>query len=145
MIFNDKKSSEKQREKIARIGISIPENLLEEFDNIIIKNGYTTRSEAIRDAIREFMEKHPAGKLSKKEGISLISFIYDHDIRSVTSSLLTIQHSFYKNIITTQHIHLTKHYCLELIIYRGYYSEAHRLADKILALRGVKLVKIVEF
>lgn len=130
---------------VTRIGVSLPDNLLKNFDSIIEEKGYTTRSEAIRDAIRDYIEHHSLTTASKKEGISIISYQYDHSVRRITDELIHIQHHFYDQIITSQHIHMSHENCLEIVIFKGKFTDAHKLADQILALRGAKLVKCLDF
>jgi len=123
--------------KLKRFGVSMEEKLLEEFDRYIEKAGYKTRSEAIRDLIRDKLveEKFKEGK---KEMIGILSIVYDHEIREVEENLVSFEHKNYKKIISTTHIHLDKHTCLEVKIIKGKPRELKKIADKIISTRGVK-------
>jgi CopG family nickel-responsive transcriptional regulator len=123
-------------EKLARFGISIPEELLKAFDEYIERKHYANRSEAIRDLIRQKLVEEE-WKESKEEVIGVITYLYDHHKRELTDKLIEIQHDHYNKIITTQHIHVDHERCLEAILVRGKANEIKDLADKIQAQKGV--------
>jgi transcriptional regulator, CopG family len=116
-------------EKLARFGISIPEELLKAFDEYIERKHYANRSEAIRDLIRQKLVEEE-WKESKEEVIGVITYLYDHHKRELTDKLIEIQHDHYNKIITTQHIHVDHERCLEAILVRGKANEIKDLADK---------------
>ena len=121
---------------LVRFGVSLDKNLLEKFDRLIEKKNYTNRSEAFRDLIRQELIKKEweAGE----EVAGTITIIYDHHQRELATKLMDIQHDHGKNIISTQHIHLDHHNCMEIIAVRGSAKEAQKLADMLKAVRGVK-------
>ena len=105
-------------EKVIRFGVSINPKLLERFDNIIKEKGYTNRSEAIRDLIRDFLVAEE-WKTSDEETVGTLTIVYDHEIRGVSDKLTDIQHRYCKNIISTLHVHLDKHNCMEVLVLKG--------------------------
>ena len=121
---------------LVRFGVSLDKNLLEKFDHLIENKNYTNRSEAFRDLIRQELVKKEweAGE----EVAGTITIIYDHHQRELATKLMDIQHDHGKNIISTQHIHLDHHNCMEIIAVRGSAKEAQKLADMLKAVRGVK-------
>jgi CopG family nickel-responsive transcriptional regulator len=123
-------------EKLARFGISIPEELLKAFDEYIERKHYANRSEAIRDLIRQKLVEEE-WRESKEEVVGVITYLYDHHKRELTDKLIEIQHNYYDKIITTQHIHVDHDRCLEAILVRGKANEIKDLADKIQAQKGV--------
>ncbi len=123
-------------EELARFGVSIPRELLKAFDKYIEKKHYANRSEAIRDLIRQKLVEEE-WKESKEEVVGVITYLYNHHKRELAEKLLDIQHEHYNKIITTQHIHVDRERCLELILVRGKANEIKDLADKIQALKGV--------
>jgi CopG family nickel-responsive transcriptional regulator len=123
-------------EKLARFGISIPEELLKAFDEYIERKHYANRSEAIRDLIRQKLVEEE-WRESKEEVVGVITYLYDHHKRELTDKLIEIQHDHYNKIITTQHIHVDHERCLEAILVRGKANEIKDLADKIQAQKGV--------
>ncbi len=121
---------------LVRFGVSLDKNLLEKFDRLIEKKNYTNRSEAFRDLIRqELITKEWAGG---EDIAGTITIIYDHHQRELATKLMDLQHDHGKNIISTQHIHLDHHNCMEIIAVRGSAKEAQKLADMLKAVRGVK-------
>ena len=123
-------------EELARIGVSIPKELLKAFDNYIEKKHYANRSEAIRDLIRQKLVEEE-WKESKEEVVGVITYLYDHHKRELAEKLIDLQHDHYERIITTQHIHVDHHRCLEVVLVRGKANEIKELADRIQSLKGV--------
>ncbi len=130
-------------EEIARIGVSLPKNLLEEFDKVIKERGYSSRSEAIRDAIRSYLAEYRWLERERGEIIGAVSVIYDHSIRGITDAITDLQHDFGDLISASVHLHLNENQCLELILVKGEMGEVKKLVDKISSLRGVLNVKLI--
>jgi len=126
-----------------RIGVSLPENLLDRFDDIIARRGYSSRSEGIRDAIRSYILHYDWVREIKGERVGLITLIYDHTQRGLSDILAEIQHEFMSTIQSTLHIHLDSSNCLEVIILRGEGEEVRSVAERMMALKGVKNVKLM--
>ncbi len=127
---------------VVRFGISIPPKLLEKFDKIIKEKGYTNRSEAIRDLIRDLIVREELKK-SEKEGIGILSIVYEHHKSNVLEKIIDAQHKHEKNIVSTLHIHLDRENCMEVIIIRGKITDVKRIADKIISIKGVKHGKLI--
>jgi CopG family nickel-responsive transcriptional regulator len=123
-------------EELARFGISIPKDLLDAFGEYIRRKHYANRSEAIRDLIRQKLVEEE-WRESKEEVAGVITYLYDHHKRELVDKLMDIQHDYFDRIITTQHIHVDHHRCLEVILVRGKANEIKELADKVQALKGV--------
>ncbi|MCX8173479.1 MAG: nickel-responsive transcriptional regulator NikR [Thermoplasmata archaeon] len=132
---------------VERFGVSIEKELLSRFDRMIKDKGYTNRSEAIRDLIRDALLEREAG-IEKKNGFGALTIVYDHDAGNVVENLLHLQHEWHANIISTTHIHLSEHLCMELIALRGEIIEMNKIADHLRAQKGVlhgKLMVIKAF
>jgi CopG family nickel-responsive transcriptional regulator len=123
-------------EELARFGVSIPKDLLEAFDEYIRRKHYANRSEAIRDLIRQKLVEEE-WRESKEEVAGVITYLYDHHKRELVDKLMDIQHDYFDRIITTQHIHVDHHRCLEVILVKGKANEIKELADRVQALKGV--------
>ncbi|RLI02305.1 nickel-responsive transcriptional regulator NikR [Candidatus Bathyarchaeota archaeon] len=128
---------------VTRIGVSLPRNLLEEFDNIIKSRGYSSRSEAIRDAIRNYITEYKWLEREEGEIIGVVIVLYDHTYKGVSDSIISLQHDFGKEIISTLHMHLTKENCLEMILVRGEMKKIKDLIDRISVIRGVNTVRLI--
>jgi CopG family nickel-responsive transcriptional regulator len=120
-----------------RFGVSMDKDLLKGFDELIKKMGYTTRSEAIRDLIRERLVQQE-WSLTGQETVGTISLVYSHDVRELTETLTALQHRYHKQIISTMHIHLDHHNCLEVLIVKGRGTVIKRIAERLLSTKGVK-------
>ncbi len=129
-------------ENIMRYGVSIEPDLLKKFDKVIKKKGYTNRSEAIRDIIRKdiIIEKNKDPNL---ESIGTLTMIYDHHAGNLTNRLLDLQHGHTKEILSTTHIHIDHHNCLEVLVLKGKTSNIQKLADNIKSLKGIKHGELV--
>jgi len=128
--------------KVCRFGVSIPDELVKAFDGAIRRKGYRTRSEAIRDAMRDYLVE---GEWETKEGevIGTVTIVYDHETRELTHVLTDIQHHFEKSVVCATHVHLDEHNCLEVIVVRGSAEEVRSIADRLISTRGVKHGKLV--
>jgi len=127
---------------LARIGVSLPENLLERFDEIITKRGYSSRSEGIRDAIRGYIRYYAWMSEVEGERVGTISLVYDHNQRGLVNSLLEIEHEFSGMIRSSIHMHINHDMCLEVLMVRGEGRDVKAVTEKIMTLRGVKHVKL---
>ena len=127
---------------LARIGVSLPENLLERFDEIITKRGYSSRSEGIRDAIRGYIRYYAWMSEVEGERVGTISLVYDHNQRGLVNSLLDIEHEFTGIIRSSIHMHINHDMCMEVLMVRGEGQDVKAVTEKIMTLRGVKHVKL---
>jgi len=125
-----------------RIGVSLPDNLLTKFDNIIEERGYSSRSEGIRDAIRSYINHYEWMNDIKGHRIGTISLVYDHTKRGLSNMMAEIQHEHSGIIKTSIHIHLDHDNCLEVVVLDGDGRDIKALAEKIISLNGVKFSKL---
>jgi len=130
-------------EKLVRLSITIPEELLEYIDTNVVKKGYPSRSEFIRDLIREVIVNERWSD-EQNEVVGVLTVIYDHHQRELTQKMIDLQHSRYINIMCTTHVHLDHHNCLETIIIKGKPSEIESISVKIAGLKGVKFAKLTK-
>jgi len=126
---------------LSRTGVSLDEELLKEFDRLIAKRGYQNRSEAIRDLIREALLTESID--SNKPVVGTLTLVYDHHVPNLSQKLTETQHVAGTMVLAATHVHLDHHYCLEVIIMKGRSKEIQGIADRMLALRGVELGKLV--
>jgi len=123
-----------------RFGISLPRDLLDKFDRLIKEKDYPSRSEAIRDLIRQELIKEQ-WQLNK-EVAGAITLIYNHHKRELLNKVIDIQHNFQKIIISAQHIHLDHHNCLEIIALKGRSKIAKDLLGAFKGVKGIKHVTL---
>jgi CopG family nickel-responsive transcriptional regulator len=128
--------------EITRFGVSLKSSLLEKFDRLIEENGYKNRSEAIRDLIRERMitEEWAA---ADRETVGVFSLVYNHEQRELNATLTNIQHRYVDIIVSSTHIHIDHHNCLEVIILKGQSSLIKKITDDLASTRGVKHGKLI--
>ena len=121
---------------LTRISISLEEPLLEAFDRLIAGKGYATRSEAIRDLIRDRLVREEA-RTQTGEQVAIVSLVYDHHARELASKLIDKQHHHHDLVVSTLHVHLGARHCLEVSVLRGPGGQVMHLGDELLATKGV--------
>ena len=132
--------------QLIRFGISIEEDLLTSFDELSAQRGYTNRSEAVRDLMRDALvqartEAHPH-QGEDVEVIATLSLVYDHHARALAEKMAAIQHDLHDLVISVLHVHVSHDDCLEVLALRGRASAARQLANELLKLKGVKHGKL---
>jgi len=127
--------------QLSRTGVSLEEDLLIEFDRLNAKRGYQNRSEAIRDLIREALLAEIVD--SNKPAVGTLTLVYDHHVPNLSEKLTESQHAAGAMVLAATHVHLDHQYCLEVIIMKGRSKDIQMMADRIRALRGVELGKLV--
>lgn len=126
--------------ELVRFGISIDDELLERFDRQITQKGYTNRSEAIRDLIRDDLVSQEWAR--NEETVGTITIVYDHHTRELSETLTHLQHSFEGQIMSVLHVHLDHHNCLEVLVVKGRSQRLQTFADRLVGTRGVKHGKL---
>ncbi|MFH1027855.1 MAG: nickel-responsive transcriptional regulator NikR [Pseudomonadota bacterium] len=125
-----------------RFGVSIDEQLLDQFDKLIEQKRYQTRSEAIRDLIRAtLVETRCANEDAQMVGT--ITLVYNHHVRDLAEKLTEQQHSHSDMIVSALHVHLDAHNCLEVLVVRGTVREVRQISDQLIGVKGVKHGKLV--
>jgi CopG family nickel-responsive transcriptional regulator len=123
--------------ELSRIGVAIESDLLAKFDALIARRGYTNRSEAFRDLIREeLIEK--AWESPDSKVVGTVTIVYDHHVRLLNEKLTDLQHEFYHHILSTLHVHLDHDNCLEVLVVRGRAADLRKIADTLISTKGVK-------
>jgi CopG family nickel-responsive transcriptional regulator len=129
-------------QELMRVGISLPENLLNKFDEIILQRGYSSRSEGVRDAIRSYIVNFEWMSDVQGERVGVITIVYSHSQRGLEDNLTEIQHEFGTLIQSSLHVHLDHDNCLEVVVLRGEGQDVRKAAEKMMSLKGVKHVKL---
>lgn len=129
-------------QELMRIGISLPDDLLKKFDSIIKQRGYSSRSEGIRDAIRNYITYFEWMYAVKGRRIAAITLIYDCMKCGLSSSLTEIQHEYSFLIRTSTLAHLEPGNCFEVIVLDGEGQDVRLMTEKLMSLKGVKYVKL---
>jgi CopG family nickel-responsive transcriptional regulator len=124
-----------------RVGVSLDRKLLGMFDELIARQGYSNRSEAIRDLIRNRLSEQRLAKPST-QAVAGVFLVYDHHSTRLSGKLVELQHSHLLQVIAATHVHLDHHNCLEVIILRGKVAEIEKVANSMAALKGVKLSEV---
>ena len=127
---------------LSRIGIALDSDLLRRFDRSISRKGYTNRSEAFRDLIRDRLVAERTAQPTAVV-VGTVTLIYDHHDHGVGEKLTGIQHEHHQLIVSTSHAHLDHDSCLEVLIVHGRASQVEQLADRLIGLRGVQHGRLV--
>ena len=123
-----------------RVSLAIEPELLERFDALIARSG-GNRSEAVRDLIRARLveEEWEEGEAA----VGSLTLVYDHTKRDLTDRLVDEGHEHHGAVVATMHVHLDHDYCLEVLALRGPPKALRRMAERLIALKGVKHGKLV--
>jgi CopG family nickel-responsive transcriptional regulator len=123
--------------ELNRIGVAIEADLLKKFDDLIARRGYTNRSEAFRDLIRDELVER-AWERPDATVVGTVTLVYDHHTRLLSDKLTEMQHEAYHHVVSALHVHLDHDNCLEVLIVKGKAGQVRKLADALIATKGVK-------
>lgn len=124
--------------ELVRFSVAMPEDLLMSFDAFVARRGLAkNRSEVVRDLVRDALVEDEAA-IPGIEVMGTLTIVFDHHASDVQEKLHEIQHARFGLIVSTTHVHLDEHSCLEVIILRGETTDVHIIADQILGTKGVK-------
>ncbi|MBN2343467.1 MAG: nickel-responsive transcriptional regulator NikR [Deltaproteobacteria bacterium] len=127
-----------------RIGISLDEELLEQFDELIAERGYNNRSEAVRDMIREELIKKEWKEADENAiQVAVAVIVYDHDSHDLSHKLTHLQHNAHDLIISTTHVHMDENNCLEVLLLKGKAKHISALGNTLTSTSGVKMGKLI--
>ncbi len=122
--------------ELTRISISLESALLDAFDRRNDARGYATRSEAIRDLIRDRLLRE-RGEQGGGEQVAVVTLVYDHHARELAARLIDKQHHHHDLVVSSLHVHLGERHCLEVSVLRGASAEVRHLGEELLATKGV--------
>ena len=123
---------------LTRISISLESALLGAFDKSNAGRGYATRSEAIRDLIRDYLVRQEGQEADDdSEQVAVVTLVYDHHARELAARLIDKQHHHHDLVVSSLHVHLGERHCLEVSILRGPMAKVRHLGEELLATRGV--------
>ena len=140
--FSDTELDDVAEHDLSRIGVSLPANLLNSFDQILSTRGYSSRSEGIRDAIRSYIRyyKWMADLTGVRQGV--ITLVYDHHQRGLIAAITDIQHDYMDLIQVSLHSHVSHSRCVEVLLVKGDAKDVKAVAERLMAQKGVETVKL---
>src|SRR3989339_612683 len=130
------------KEKTHRFGVSMEKTLLAKLDALIARKGYSNRSEALRDLVRDKLVEQE-WQVGNKEVVATVTLIYNHGSLDLANKLTDLQHDNHQQILSTTHFHLDQHNCLELLALKGPAGKIKEIAERLIATKGVKHGKLV--
>ena len=122
---------------VCRFSISMPGALAQQLDTLVRAKGYANRSQAVAELVRSRLVEHQQ-ELGNREIAGTITLVYDHHKPHLQAALTDIQHDHHAVIISTMHVHLDHHNCLEVLVVRGQSNVIRQIADELIAAKGVK-------
>lgn len=128
---------------LVRFGVSVEGSLLSSFDKLISEQGYETRSEALRDLMRDaLIKKKLDDSPTQGEVIGSLTLVYDHHASGLLEEMTRVQHSFHDMVLSVMHLHVSHDDCLEILALRGTASNIIELSNNLLSLKGIKNGKL---
>ena len=121
-----------------RLTISLDDELAQAFDQLILRRGYANRSEAVRDLLRRELGENDLTQGTAKQCVAVLSYVFDHHERQLSSRLTTLQHDHHDLAIATMHAHISHEDCVETVIMRGATSQVEEFAHSVIAETGVR-------
>ena len=129
--------------KLVRFGIAMDEDLLSKFDELVARRGSATnRSEAVRDLVRDALVDEQ-WEAPDEEIVGTITMVFDHHANDLAEKLDSLQHAHHDKVVSSMHVHLDAHNCLEVIVVRGESGQIRGIAEALLGTKGVKHGKLV--
>jgi CopG family nickel-responsive transcriptional regulator len=128
-------------EGVVRFTVSVPQTLAKQLDRMTREKGYDNRSLAVADMIRDQLVEHHQN-YGNRDIAGTITLVYDHHKQHVQAALTDIQHDHHDVIISTLHVHLDHDNCLEVLAVRGQAGTIKKIADELIAAKGVKHGKL---
>jgi len=128
-------------ESLQRIGVSLEKSLLEPFDQLIARQGYASRSEALRDLIRQRLTEELLSDPGRP-AVAAVVMVYDHHQARLAQKLTELQHEHHLHTISSLHVHIDHHNCLEVVLLRGRVGRIRELGERIVSLKGVRLGRV---
>jgi CopG family nickel-responsive transcriptional regulator len=128
--------------EIVRFTVSLEAELLQQFDQFCTEHRYATRSEAIRQLLRETLT-HQAWESDARDAAATLTLVYDHHRTQLTDQLLELQHQHTNVVVSSMHVHLDHDHCLEVIILRGRAKVLRTIAAQLRGLKGIRQGQLV--
>ena len=130
-----------KQEYVSRFSASLPKGLIDDLDEMVKQKGYANRSVAIADMVRDKLVEHRQ-QFGDREIAGTITLVYDHHKPHLQEALTHIQHDHHDSIVSSLHVHLDHHNCLEVLVVRGRADAIRKIADQLFAAKGVKHAKL---
>ncbi len=127
--------------ELVRFGVSMDSELLDAFDALIERKGYANRSEAIRDLLRNELVQ-VEWESEEQETVATVTLVYSHEVRELADKLLDLQHDSHQTVVSSLHVHLDSHNCLEVLVLRGHAGRVRHIAERLVSTKGVRHGKI---
>ena len=124
-----------------RFGISLDSDLLEKFDRLCQERSYPTRSEAIRDLIRNELVQEE-WQDQNQEVAGTLTLVYDHHQSDLAQKMIEIQHSALEVIISTLHVHIDHRTGMEVLVLKGAVRDINDISRRLTSTRGIKHGKL---
>lgn len=121
-----------------RITITIDDDLLETIDKISAQRGYASRSETLRDLVRDAVTRTQPTIDGEAKCYAALTYVYEHETRDLSRRLTTAQHDHHDLSVSTLHVHIDGHDCLEVSVLKGRADEIQTFADSVITQRGVR-------
>lgn len=126
-----------------RLTITLDDDLLDAIDRMVDEKGYSSRSEAVRDCLRDGLPKsHEGGHHSDRPAYAVLSYVFEHDMRDLAKRLTSHQHDHHDLSVSTLHIHANETDCLEVAVLKGNAGDLRAYADSVSTQRGVRYANI---
>lgn len=123
------------------ISVSLTSDLLRRLDALVREKGYSSRSEVIRDAVREVLSEYELDNMEQGRATATITVISGYERSDVDERLTRLRHEYNELVTSNMHLHIGEEYCLEIFVVQGEFDKILSFIGKVRAVRGVQQVK----
>jgi len=125
------------------VSVTLPSELLENFNDFMKTRGYYSRSEAFRDALRSLMAEAEVSKTETGDISATIMVSCDIQRKDSDLRLTEIRHEYNDVVVENMHRHIRNKHCLEIFVTEGDSQRILNLVGRLRGMRGIQQVKVL--
>lgn len=123
------------------ISVSLTPDLLERLDSFVEESGYSSRSEAIRLAVRDTLSQFALQRLERGQVVATVTVISDRERNDINSRLMELRHVFEESVFSNMHLHIGGGQCVDIFVVQGLSEVVLDFTSRVRAVRGIREVK----
>ncbi len=128
-------------ETVARIGVSLEPELLKQFDKTISEKGYVSRSEALRDLVRDSLAENQ-WKNEDMVMTGVLVFVFDIGAKDILEKIESVMQSRKSTVMMSSRIYLDEENRMDIVVSNGKLKDLKALVTDMMAIKGVKRGKL---
>jgi len=122
------------------ISVSLTPELLERLDEFVKKSGFSSRSEALRLAVRDSLSQFSLHGRQRGQVMSTVTIISETESASSHIGILDLRNGFDDIIFGNMHLHIEEGLCIEIFLVKGGSETVMRFVARSKTVKGVREV-----